>query len=198
MAVVTITDDGSTIKVVKDGNVVQIAKPVTIQKAPKDEVILEDQAGKKVYFFYADVTVPVEASIDDLIDAIEDMNDVAAGGAGATEATQLAVLAAVDGLEAKTDAVKASVDAVKDEVDNVEEELANIKTELQTSNQEYAIRQDEDATHRWTGLATPGSATSAAVWQISRETIADGTVLWADGDSNFNNIWNDHLTLTYS
>lgn len=55
------------------------------------------------------------------------------------------------------------------------------------------------------GEAAAGSATSAAVWRIQEiTTTTDGggnddiAILWADGDTNFDNIWNNRLLLTYS
>lgn len=51
------------------------------------------------------------------------------------------------------------------------------------------------------GIAFPGSATSAAVWQIRKLTYT-GTnataVLWCDGNNNFDNIWDNHPSLSYS
>ncbi len=53
------------------------------------------------------------------------------------------------------------------------------------------------------GEATPGTATSAASWRIQRINTNDGTnndiaIQWADGNANFDNVWDDHLTITYS
>ena len=50
------------------------------------------------------------------------------------------------------------------------------------------------------GKATPGTATSSANWQITRltETGADLEVLYADGDINFDNIWDNRASLSYS
>lgn len=70
--------------------------------------------------------------------------------------------------------------------------------------QDYATRLDQDAitpTLAYFGRAEPGSATSAAVWQIKRLDIgADGDVdvTWADGDALFNNVWDDRASLSYS
>ncbi|TET75149.1 MAG: hypothetical protein E3J56_00985 [Candidatus Aminicenantes bacterium] len=51
------------------------------------------------------------------------------------------------------------------------------------------------------GIAFPGAATSAAVWQI-RKLVYTGTnctsVLWADGNNNFDGIWDNHASLSYS
>lgn len=55
------------------------------------------------------------------------------------------------------------------------------------------------------GEAIPGVALAAASWRIQEITITtdgggndDIGILWADGDSDFNNIWNDRLGLSYS
>jgi len=53
----------------------------------------------------------------------------------------------------------------------------------------------------YVGEATPGSANSAAVWRIKRldESVAtDLTILWADGNSSFDNVWSDRASLSYS
>lgn len=51
------------------------------------------------------------------------------------------------------------------------------------------------------GKAVPGTGTSAALWSIQRLTEAtdgDISVVWADGDSDPDNIWDDRLALSYS
>lgn len=42
--------------------------------------------------------------------------------------------------------------------------------------------------------AVPGIASSAASWRISRLTLATGVVLWADGNSSFDNIADNRAT----
>ena len=66
-----------------------------------------------------------------------------------------------------------------------------------------AVRTDETAGTTYVGRAHPGSATSAAVWQISRVVVVTGppnttTITWADGDSKSNNIWDNRAALSYS
>ncbi len=52
--------------------------------------------------------------------------------------------------------------------------------------------------------ATPGTAESAASWRIQEITFLnlptedDLQILWADGNNNFDNIWDDRLALSYS
>jgi hypothetical protein len=54
------------------------------------------------------------------------------------------------------------------------------------------------------GEAVPGSITSAAVWRIKRveeinnSTGDDYNILWADGTAEFDKVWDDRLTFTYS
>jgi hypothetical protein len=50
------------------------------------------------------------------------------------------------------------------------------------------------------GEAPPGTATSAAKWRIRRITTVgnDVTIEWADGNGNFDNVWDDRVSLSYS
>jgi len=72
---------------------------------------------------------------------------------------------------------------------------AGFRTSSETS---LTVRVDEGATYTYVGEATPGTAQAAAQWRIRRITNADTTTLFADGNSNFDNIWNDRTTLTYA
>lgn len=60
------------------------------------------------------------------------------------------------------------------------------------------VRIDEGATHTYFGYALPGTAESGATWRISRLTNSSGTLVYADGNSNFDNVWSDRSSLTYS
>lgn len=51
------------------------------------------------------------------------------------------------------------------------------------------------------GDALPGVATSAASWrvqQLTQQSDGDLAILFADGDDNFDNIWDNRLSLSYS
>ena len=55
----------------------------------------------------------------------------------------------------------------------------------------------------YVGEALPGSTTASASWRIKKIDLNVGTdsdigIRYADGDSNFNNVWDNHLSLTYS
>lgn len=61
----------------------------------------------------------------------------------------------------------------------------------------YAARVDEGATYTYIGEADAGALVAGAVWRIKRMTNADYTIVWADGNAAFDNVWNDRASLTY-
>lgn len=63
-----------------------------------------------------------------------------------------------------------------------------------------ATRIDEaSATVTYIGKAATGSTADEAVWQIQKIDESSGTIItWADGDANFNNVWDDRASITYS
>lgn len=60
------------------------------------------------------------------------------------------------------------------------------------------LRYEEGATYTYIGEALPGADEAGAGWRIKRMTNADTTILWADGDGLFDNVWDDRTSLTYS
>lgn len=52
----------------------------------------------------------------------------------------------------------------------------------------------------YVGIGMMGSVESDAVWQIFKVSTASGItkVQFADGDENYNNVWDDRDSLTYS
>ena len=68
------------------------------------------------------------------------------------------------------------------------------------------IRVAYHATHtddpEYIGMAVPGSAAGDAIWQIKKIAYAAAgkptSILYADGDLKFDNIWNNKHLLSYS
>ena len=63
----------------------------------------------------------------------------------------------------------------------------------------YAIQVDNtDANNVYVGLAKINTATSAAEWRIKVIQISGTlvTILWADGNDNFDNVWDNRASLT--
>lgn len=56
------------------------------------------------------------------------------------------------------------------------------------------------ATVTYQGWASPGTATSAASWRIRKITVSGNitSILYADGDTLYNNIWDNRAALSYS
>lgn len=82
--------------------------------------------------------------------------------------------------------------------------LENGYVTARTSNKSTAesIRLDDKSTVKVTYVAYAGigSLESAAVWKIFRltEIVSGLKTEYADGNSNYDNIWNDRVSLTYS
>lgn len=65
----------------------------------------------------------------------------------------------------------------------------------------YTTRVDEaSATTTYIGKAVVGSSEASSAWQIQRITVSGtvSTFTYADGDENFNNVWNNRASLSYS
>ena len=55
------------------------------------------------------------------------------------------------------------------------------------------------ATLFYVGEANFAAPSSNPVWRIRRiDTSAGVDVTWADGNSNYDNVWDDHTSLTYA
>lgn len=64
----------------------------------------------------------------------------------------------------------------------------------------YNVFLDEaSATITYVGEANPGTAASAASWRIKRLDSTSGLlVTWAEGDSDFDKVWDDRASYSYS
>lgn len=72
-----------------------------------------------------------------------------------------------------------------------------------TSTLAYATRTDSATTANvmYVGKAAIASTTASATWQVFKmdETTIDTLIItWADGNANFDNIWNNRASLSYS
>lgn len=59
---------------------------------------------------------------------------------------------------------------------------------------------DSQGTTTYVGEAKTGALVSAASWRIQKISKSGSitTIVWADGDTNFDNIWANRASLTYS
>jgi hypothetical protein len=78
---------------------------------------------------------------------------------------------------------------------------AIISDNVTTETKNEALRVDDTTTANVTyvGYAVIGSLSSASVWKIKKIDTTSGVVItWADGDSSYNNIWDNRASLSYS
>ncbi len=110
------------------------------------------------------------------------------GGSGLTDAQ----------LRASPVPVSASIDttglATETKQDDIITAIGNIG-----GSTNYTTRIATVGVLTYIGNAVIGSATSAAVWQIKRLDATAGLIkLWADGNDNYDNIWDNRASLSYS
>lgn len=78
----------------------------------------------------------------------------------------------------------------------------NAKKVISIGSELYTVRLDPTTTTNITyiGKAVIGSSEAASVWQIKTfdKTASTKKILWEDGDSNFDNVWNDRASGSYS
>lgn len=63
----------------------------------------------------------------------------------------------------------------------------------------YVTEKSSDNLVTYLGSAVPGTATSAAAWQIMEIDENSGTIItYADGNADFDNVWDNRESLSYS
>jgi hypothetical protein len=87
---------------------------------------------------------------------------------------------------------------VKDEFDGVVTSIPSVTIE---PNEETIQLDDAGSGITYVGYAPIGTATSAAGWKIKRlDESGDPEliILFADGDANYDNVWDNRAALSYS
>jgi hypothetical protein len=82
-------------------------------------------------------------------------------------------------------------------IDSINPLDVNINNEL--LNQYSTLIDEASSTVTYIGIALPGTLTSSASWQI-KKISANGTVtsiLYADSNKNFDNVWDNRSSLVY-
>jgi len=77
-----------------------------------------------------------------------------------------------------------------------------VTNDVSVVDKQYAKRiakDSGDSNLEYIGNAEPGTSDSSASWQIKRVDTTSGTIiLFADGDADFDNVWDDREGLSYS
>jgi len=76
---------------------------------------------------------------------------------------------------------------------------ADGRRKLRIGSGEYALKVDDQGTFLYLGQAAPGSLGSQSVWLIQKieYTSTQVDILFANGSSEFNSIWDNRASLTY-
>lgn len=87
-------------------------------------------------------------------------------------------------------------DTIIGHIDGIETLLTSLNDKTDGS---LTLRMATVGSITYIGKANIGSATSSASWQVKRIDETSGLVaMWADGNSNFDNIWDNRASLSYS
>ena len=181
-----IINNGASLKIVTDNAPRYILKSqIREVDIARDTIIKIDIGQGALYNVFVDqteVTVPVSSSVGDLRDKIIDMLQTSIAGL-ATEQKQTEGNAEIINL-------KNSINEVRDKMNALNDKLF-YEPKMEDENNNNIV---------YKGYANPGALTTAAVWAITKITNTKGVLSyqWADGNKNFDNIWDNRKTLVYS
>jgi hypothetical protein len=146
-----------------------------------------------------------------MVDLLKRVGGVNASGldeiaADAAQALDLAEQAGLDitALDGRLDSAENDVTALQAADAALDGRVDVLEAAMDELNMQYAERHDQDAatpTVAYDGFAAVGSTEGAAVWRIKKTTYAldgDRAVTWADGNANFDNVWTNRASLSYS
>jgi len=77
--------------------------------------------------------------------------------------------------------------------------LNELKEQIQNASFANQIKKIHEAgAYTYVGYAEPGTATSSASWHIQRINATTGDTLFADGNTIYDNVWDNRTSLSYS
>lgn len=184
---IEITNNGASLKIKNGLQIRNIMKAQIIEIVVVKTNIIKIDIGKgalyNIFIPYADVTVPVTADPEALKDAINDLL-VSAGIVGsATEAKQIEEIG-------KLNLLNEQVTTIKNAVSTLDNKIFFEPVLIDESNPNIIYK----------GFASPAANAEEAVWAIQRISNTGDvcSYQWADGNKNFDNIWNNRTSLLYA
>lgn len=182
-----IINNGTSIKIVTNEAPRFILKNQIIEVVVIRDTIIKIDIGLgalyNVFIDQLEVTVPATASADELRDKIVEMlQSTAAGDRAADQKPNECSIEMVN--------IKNSVNDMKDKVNVLNDKLFYEPKLIDESNANIVYK----------GYANPGAASNTAVWAIEKVTNIKGVLSyqWANGNRNFENVWDNRKTLMYS
>lgn len=188
---ITIENNGASLKITDGVNVRNVYKAQIVEISVIKTNIIKIDIGQgalnNVFIPYLDVTSPVAANAAALRDALNDLLAPATSGlvaGSATEAKQTEQIGLLTNIHGSLDSIKSFVNKIDDK-----------------TFYEAIVVDDGGAGVIYTGYAvSSGANRSQPVWAIKR-TRKEGDVTvttWADGNKDFDNIWDNREALIYS
>lgn len=74
----------------------------------------------------------------------------------------------------------------------------SVPVSIVSATDDLTFRYDVVGNVVYLGEAQPGSATSGAVWKVMKFDSDAESILFADGNKSFDNVWDDRVSLSYS
>lgn len=184
---IEITNNGASLKIKNELQTRNIMKSQIIEIVVIKTNIIKIDIGKgalyNIFIPYADVTVPVTANPEALKDAINDLLAASGVAGSATEAHQVEELG-------KLNVLNEQVATIKNAVSTLDNKIFFEPVLIDESNPNIIYK----------GFASPAANTGEAVWAIQRISNTGDVCAyqWADGNKNFDNIWNKRTDLLYA
>lgn len=184
---IEITNNGASLKIKNGLQIRNIMKSQIIEIVVVKTNIIKIDIGKgalyNIFIPYADVTVPVTADPEALKDAINDLLAAASIVGNATEAKQIEEIG-------KLNLLNEQVTTIKNAVSTLDNKIFFEPVLIDESNPNIIYK----------GFASPAANAEEAVWAIQRISNTGDvcSYQWADGNKNFDNIWNKRSELLYA
>lgn len=181
----TIEDNGTKIKITSGTEVRNIMKThIREVEVIKTDIIKIDIGGgalENVFISFSDVAVPSKPDAEALRDAILAFLEIS-GGNGAKESKQIEEIETLNGL-------KASVIVLQGIVNSIDSKAFYQPLLVDSSGAGVVYK----------GYALIGTLTSAPLWAIEKIRSLRGleTHTWAEGNKNFDKVWDNRESLTY-
>lgn len=182
-----ISNNGASLKIKNGAQVRDIMKhqiqEIVIVKTNTIKIDIGKGALYNVFIPFADVTVPLVADVDALREAINEMLTTTSVAGNATEAKQIEEIA--------------KLNILNDAINNIKNSVSTLDSKIFF---EPVLVDESNPNIIYKGFASPAAKVEDAVWAIQKISNTGDVCAyqWADGNKNFDNVWNNRAALSYS
>lgn len=182
-----IINNGASLKITTDGSPRFVLKNQIKEVAVVRDTIIKIDIGQgalyNVFVDQAEVTNPASANVEELRDKLMEMLQTQATVGLATEVKQ------TEG--------NAEIVNLKNTVSQLSEKVTSMNDKI---FYEPKLVDETNSNAVYKGFANPGAKSDAPVWAILKVTNNKGVLSyhWADGNKNFDKIWDNRKALQYS